>query len=427
MSTSTYYRHGLYPMVGRKRDERHRAATPLELLFDLTFVAAFGVAGNELAHGIAEAQYGAAIAGFAFAMFAIVWAWINYSWFASAFDTDDWLYRLLTMVQMVGVVILAIGLPRMFASLYEGATVDNTVMVAGYVVMRVAMICQWLRAARGNPQYRDVAKNYALFIGLAQIAWVVIAILNLDIVGFAIAAFFAAALDWGGPIIAEAKGARRGGMTPWNAHHIAERYGLLAIIALGETVFGTLAAARVLTDSEGWSISSIMVIGLGIVITFGLWWSYFLIPSAPILSVRRAKAFPWGYGHLFVFGSIAAVGAGLHVVGYVYDEHYHVSTVVAIASIAVPVLTYSLSLYLLHAWLVSAFAKNVVLQFSVLLLPILAIVMAAVGWPLWACLLLVALSPVTVVISFESGAWRTLDAQVHRAITRAPEPAATAD
>mgnify|MGYP001590584372 CR=1 FL=1 len=425
MTTPSYYAHGLRRMVGRSRDENHRAATPLELLFDLTFVAAFGIAGNELAHGIAEAHYGGAITGFLFAMFAIVWAWVNYSWFASAFDTDDWLYRVLTMVQMAGVIVLAIGLPRMFASIIEGAVVDNSIMVAGYVVMRVALIGQWLRAARGNPQYRVVAKSYALLVGIAQVAWVMVVILPLDLTGFLIAALIAGVLDIGAPIIAEEKGRRHGGMTPWNAHHIAERYGLLAIIALGETVLGTLAAARVLTDTEGWSISSIMVIGLGIVITFALWWSYFLIPSAHILAVRRSKAFPWGYGHFFVFTSIAAIGAGLHVIGYVYDEHYHVSTVVAIASIALPVLTYSLSLYLLHAWLVSAFAKNPVLQISALALPVVAIVMAMVGWPLWACLLLVTLSPVTVVVSFESGAWRTLDAQVDKAIRQATAVAAT--
>lgn len=419
MSTPSYYRHGLQRMTGRNLSDSHRSATPLELLFDLTFVAAFGVAGNELAHGIAEAHIGQAAAGFAFAMFAIVWAWINYSWFASAFDTDDWLFRLLTMLQMVGVLILAIGLPDMFASIYEGHAIDNRVMVAGYAVMRIAMLAQWLRAAHGNPQYREVAKAYAILVGLAQVAWVVILILPLDLAGFAIAAAFASILDVGAPIVAERKGARRGGMTPWHAHHIAERYGLLAIIALGETVLGTLAAARVLTDTEGWSLASIMVIGLGVVLTFGLWWSYFLVPSAEILSVRRSKAFVWGYGHFFVFGSIAAVGAGLHVIGYGYDDHYQVSTFVAIASIAIPVIAFMLSLYLLHSWLVSAFAKNAWLQTSALVLPALAMVIAAADAPLWACLLLVALSPVMVVLSFELGAWRTLDAQLHRAVTSA--------
>ena len=51
------------------------------------------------------------------------------------------------MVQMVGVVVLALGMPRVFHSLDEGHTLDNRVLVAGYVIMRVAMVAQWLRAA----------------------------------------------------------------------------------------------------------------------------------------------------------------------------------------------------------------------------------------------------------------------------------------
>ena len=68
------------------------------------------------------------------------WAWINFSWFASAYDTDDWIFRLTTMVQMVGVLVLALGLPDMFESLVEGDHVDNKLMVVGYVVMRVPML-----------------------------------------------------------------------------------------------------------------------------------------------------------------------------------------------------------------------------------------------------------------------------------------------
>ena len=98
--------------VGPRPDEAHRAATPLELLFDLTFVIAFGIAASEFAHLLAEDHVGAGLAAFAFATFAICWAWINFSWFASAYDTDDWIYRLTTMLQMVGVIILALGLRR---------------------------------------------------------------------------------------------------------------------------------------------------------------------------------------------------------------------------------------------------------------------------------------------------------------------------
>lgn len=64
-------------------------ATPLELLFDLTFVVAFGIAASEFAHALAENHVGEGLAGFGFATFAICWVWINFTWFASAYDTDD--------------------------------------------------------------------------------------------------------------------------------------------------------------------------------------------------------------------------------------------------------------------------------------------------------------------------------------------------
>jgi low temperature requirement protein LtrA len=48
----------------------------------------------------------AALTAFGFCVFAISWAWINFTWSASAYDTDDWIYRLMAMVQMVGVIVL---------------------------------------------------------------------------------------------------------------------------------------------------------------------------------------------------------------------------------------------------------------------------------------------------------------------------------
>src|SRR5258707_512514 len=119
--------------TGRDPHEEHRAATPLELLYDLTIVVAFSTAADQLAPYVADNHFWAGIAGFAFAAFAVSWAWVNYSWFASAYDTDDWVFRLATMVQMVGVIVLALGLPQMFGSIDHGDTLDNGVMVAGYV------------------------------------------------------------------------------------------------------------------------------------------------------------------------------------------------------------------------------------------------------------------------------------------------------
>src|SRR6478736_10070302 len=112
--------HRVARMAGRDPGEDHRASTPLELLFDLTFVVAFGTAADELAHYLAEAHVRTALIGFVFTTFAISWAWINFSWFASAYDTDDWVFRLLTMLQMVGVLVLTLGIPQVFSSIAGG-------------------------------------------------------------------------------------------------------------------------------------------------------------------------------------------------------------------------------------------------------------------------------------------------------------------
>jgi hypothetical protein len=54
MTTSEQTRaHRLRVMSGRDPDEQHRSATPLELLYDLTFVVAFGVASEQFAHLLA--------------------------------------------------------------------------------------------------------------------------------------------------------------------------------------------------------------------------------------------------------------------------------------------------------------------------------------------------------------------------------------
>lgn len=401
------YRHGLSPMRGRARHEKHRAATPLEALYDLVFAASFGVAGAQLASGIAAGHGGAAVGAFAFAMAAVVWAWINFSWFASAFDTDDWLFRLFTMVQMAGVIVLAIGLPQMFESVESHGVFDNRVMVSGYIVMRVGLLAQWLRAAR-DPAFRRHALTYVVFIAIAQLGWVVVAWAPLPFGTAIIAAGLCWLVELGGPVVAERKGEGEERGTPWHPHHIAERYSLLAIIALGETVIGTLAAAQEIAETKGWTVDTIVVIGAGIAMTFALWWIYTMLPSGAVLAAHRDRAFVWGYGHALVFASIAAVGAGLHLIGYAYGAHA-LSTVTVILAIAVPVMVFVLSLALLHLYLVRRRTRGLPLHLLAGVLPAVGIVLAAAGWPLWASLLVVLAGPVLLVVVYEAGGWRHLD------------------
>src|SRR5215211_8604993 len=141
-------------MHERSTDEEHRASSPLELLFDLTFVVAVASITAELAHGITAGHALEALTPFLQVFFAIWWAWMNFTWFASSYDTDDVPYRLLTMLQMAGVLVLAAGVPT------AAADSDYRAVLLGYLIMRVGLVAQWLRAAYEDPDRRRTALRY---------------------------------------------------------------------------------------------------------------------------------------------------------------------------------------------------------------------------------------------------------------------------
>jgi low temperature requirement protein LtrA len=392
--------HRVARMAGRDPGESHRAATPLELLFDLTFVVAFGIAADELAHYLAEDHISTSLLGFSFAAFAISWAWINFSWFASAYDTDDWVFRLLTLLQMVGVLVLALGIADVFASIDEGAYVDNGVMVAGYVVMRVAMVAQWTRAARQDPARRPAAMTYVVTILVAQAGWVALAIAHTSVGTMFAWAAGLILIELGGPYLAET---RKGG-TPWHPHHIAERYGLMVIIALGEAILGTIAAlgAIVGPEGEGWSVEAAVVGIGGVTLTFGMWWIYFVVPCGEILARRRGRSFGWGYGHIPLFGAVVAAGAGLHVAAYLVEGKTELDVLDTLLTTAIPVAIYVLCIFALYTYLTQTIDPFhfLLIGLSVAMLGA-AVAMAAAGVSIEWCLLALSLVPWITVVGYE--------------------------
>jgi low temperature requirement protein LtrA len=315
-------------MVARNTEEPHRASTPLELLFDLCFVVAVSQAARELNDSLSHNHFSSGFVGYITVFFAIWWAWVNFTWFASAYDTDDAAYRLLTFVQIVGVLILAAGVPAAFV---HG---DFTVMTIGYVVMRVALVTQWLRAASGDPSGRSAARRYAAAVTAVQIGWVARLFLPH------------AAGDAAFPVLALAEmlvpaWAERGGRrTSWHPQHISERYGLFTLIVLGECVAAATVAMQSATTS-GLSAPQVGVAAGGLLLIFGLWWWYFEHPSEEGLrESRNSAAFLWGYAHYFVFASVAALGAGLEVAVESTRRGSGVSPTTAGATVAIAVAVY---------------------------------------------------------------------------------------
>ena len=399
-------------MTGRDPHEAHRPATPLELLFDLVFVVAFSQIGTQMAHYLELGHTGASLLGWGFATFAAAWAWINYSWLASAYDTDDIYFRVATMVVMIGVLIVALGVPPVFESIDEGETLDNGVMVAGYVIMRVATIALWLRVARDDARRRRTALAYAGNIAIAQVGWVALIFLNLPLGVMLVFTTTLVLFELAGPLFAEL----RFGRTPWHPHHIAERYGLLLIITLGEVILGTILAISAVVESQGWTLEVAMVAFGGVALAFAMWWMYFAIPWATVIEHHRERAFTWGYLQILMFGSVVAVGAGLHVAAYVISHDAHVDPVFAAMSIAIPVLGFETMLFVLYALLLMQIdVFHVWLYLGVIAVLAAGVGAVAIGATLGVGILLIACSPIVVVVGYETVGWKHGQEMVARA------------
>lgn len=421
---------------GRDIHESHRVATPLELLFDLVFVVAIAQAAAQLHHGIVEHHVGSALLGFAVSFAAIWWAWMNYTWFASAYDDDTPTFRVLTLVQMVGVLALAAGVPGFFQGQFNAG-------IAGYVVMRLALCAQWVRAARGHPAGYWACMRYATGVAAMQVLWLgyLWATQTGALAGSAMWAVFG--LLWLGELVVPVW-AERAAQTPWHAHHIAERYGLLVIIVLGEGILGAANSVASIWAAMHWVWSlQVALVGFGcLLLVFCLWWMYFLVPSADALHHHRERAFPWGYGHVVLFAALAALGAGLEVVADVLKLGLHVgaqgaeaapaaaaavaaavhapeaagaaphgvSATTAITCVAVAEAVYVLALWGLYRFIARAQQQDAWLLPVCLLCIALAPLAVSWGLPLAWGLLLLSLGPIIAIAYHEHGRAHCTDA-----------------
>lgn len=325
-------RFKLTRMTGRNRGER-RAATPFELFFDLVFVVSVSFASENLheiqTHGSVWAGFGA----YAMVFFAIWWAWMNFTWFATAFDTDDWLYRLTTIVQMGGALVLAAGTE---SAMQDG---DFSVVTAGYVVMTLAIVSQWTRAAIQSPTYRQACVRHAVGAFVVQLAWIFRLMLPSEI-GFA-AFFVLVAAELAVPVVADHRN-----WTPSNPHHVAERYGLFTLIVLGE---GLLAAAQAIIAAIHTSdqvVALTVIGGAGLVIVSAMWWSYFASPLADGFSTYRSS-FLYGYGHYFVFAAAGAVSAGLQTIAVAQGAGEGTKATELSTTLTVPIVVFAFAVWVM--------------------------------------------------------------------------------
>jgi low temperature requirement protein LtrA len=288
-------------------------------------------------HALAGGHPGHGVGGYLLVFFAIWWAWVNFTWFASGYDTDDVPYRLTTLLQITGVLVLAAGVPRAFSD------ANYTIATTGYLIMRVALTLQWLRAARGETgAARKAALTYAACLVVVQACWVLLLVLPGH------------AWEYGvGPLalaeLAVPAGAERVHPTSWHPGHIADRYGGFTIIVLGESISAATVAVQSALDQQT-DLAELLPIAFGgLVIVFAAFWVYFATPVETYIgSGSERRVFGWGYGHYLIFASAAAIGAGLEVATLQVTGESHISALAAALAVTVPTALYSVAVWLVH-------------------------------------------------------------------------------
>jgi low temperature requirement protein LtrA len=189
------------------------------------------------------------------------------------------------------------------------------------------------------------------------------------------------------------------------------------IITLGEIVLGTILAISAVVEEQGWDLEAVLVTVGGTMLAFALWWVYFIMPSARVLARHRERSFAWGYGHIVIFGSLAATGAGLHVAAYVIEGVAHIDDTTALLTVVGPVAIFSVALFTLYTLLLREFDPFHILLFVGSLVPLVAAVWAvAAGASMGTGIVIAALSPVVVVVGYETLGHRHQAAALERAL-----------
>ena len=185
----------------------------------------------------------------------------------------------------------------------------------------IGLVALWLRAARADRAHRRTALRYVIGLIACQLGWV--ALLAVPQSVFLPGWLVLACGELLVPVWAES--ARP---TSWHAHHIAERYGLLTLIVLGESVLASSGVIQSAIAEGDATLELAGLVGGALLILFSMWWIYFDRPSHRVLT-SPLRAFQWGYGHLVIFASIAAVGAGLGVSADFAAARTHLSATAA--------------------------------------------------------------------------------------------------
>jgi low temperature requirement protein LtrA len=247
----------------RDENEEHRVKS-LELYFDLVFVLAFTQVTTKLGHDLTWHGLFRSLLVLA----VLWWAWAGFAWLTNAFDPESKLLRLPIFVAMAAMLVCALAVPEAFGEY-------AAIFAVAYLVVRLIHVSFYLIGARGNPEYlRAVIRMSPAFIAAPLL---LLASVPFDGVTQGAIWVLAIVVDYAGAYVLGGEG--------WevNPEHFAERFGLIVIIALGESIVSIGVGAEGVTLDARTIIAAVLAVTLA----SAMWWMYFDVVA--ILAAQKLE------------------------------------------------------------------------------------------------------------------------------------------
>ncbi|MGN6629475.1 MAG: low temperature requirement protein A [Candidatus Nitrosocosmicus sp.] len=275
--------------------EKERHAGWLELFYDLVFAAAIAQLGQNLSHAVTIFGF----LNYVTLFVIVVWAWTGATFYATRFDVDDLVHRILVLLQMGGAVALAVNI-------HDAMDETSIGFALSYITIRIFLIMDYLRTGFKIVETSSLTRKYVIGFSFTVILWLIslfvpssfryivwISALIIDIV------------------ITVVITKKHFDLSP-NKFHLSERFGLFVIIVLGETVFGLVTTLAI----KDLSTIAVFGMGSGITIAFGLWWIYFdTVDGSAIRALKEQRRIgiylSWLYLHFPLLIGIASLGDGI--------------------------------------------------------------------------------------------------------------------
>lgn len=280
-------------------EDRERRVTWLELFFDLLFVVVIAELSHELATHVTWEGVGA----YAFLFLHVWWVWIGATYYNERFETDGFDNRFFTFLQMIPIAGMAV-----FAHYALGKT--SVGFALSYALARIIITVLWWRGGRYDRRFRSTGQRFVVGFSLS------IGLFLLSVFIDPPARFWLWSLglviDTLTPLLTLRQQSQ---LPPFSTSKLPERFGLFVLIALGESVVGTVQG---LAAKETLSGLTLVTGVMGLLLAFSLWGIYFDFVNRRPPKRGIGYTFAWGYLHLPLIAAITAAGAG--VLNVIADE-----------------------------------------------------------------------------------------------------------